>query len=188
MATPTPPDRQLLRLDEVVREALSFLHHEIQKHKIATELDFPSLPVMVCADRVQLQQVIVNLVINAVQAMERSDPSERELTVQMTLPGDGEVAVEVRDSGPGIPDGDNANLFTSFYTTKQNGLGIGLPISRSIIETCGGKLTAANRRDGRGAVFRFTLPLYAGDETARPPDAFRVIIGKKFVTAQQSRT
>jgi signal transduction histidine kinase len=106
-------------------------------------------------DRIQLQQVILNLVINAVEAMSAISDGSRELLVA-TRASDG-VLVEVRDSGPGFAPGALDHIFDSFYTTKPNGLGLGLSICRSIIEAHDGQMRAA-ANEPRGAVFAFVLP------------------------------
>jgi C4-dicarboxylate-specific signal transduction histidine kinase len=110
------------------------------------------------ADRVQLQQVLLNLIVNAIDAMSAIDDRRRELTIVSAADGPETVAVEVRDSGMGLDPERAARLFEPFYTTKAEGLGIGLSISRSIIEAHGGHLSAAANTP-RGAVFRISLPV-----------------------------
>jgi signal transduction histidine kinase len=156
-------------LTDVVQEAIAFLHHEIQRHGVKVKLrlapDLPKLNV----DRVQLQQVIVNLVINAIQAMgAQSDEGRRELTVRTRIVGPGSVGVEIEDDGPGISPEHLTSLFERFFTTKESGMGIGLSISRSIIEACGGSLQASNKTDGSGARFSFTLPAVGSIGASRP--------------------
>jgi signal transduction histidine kinase len=114
----------------------------------------PSLPPVV-GDRVQLQQVLVNLMINGIQAMATAD--RRELRVESEV-GAGEVAVAVHDSGVGLDPESASRLFSAFFTTKPNGMGMGLSICRSIIEAHAGRISASGH-DGPGAVFRFTLPI-----------------------------
>jgi signal transduction histidine kinase len=106
-------------------------------------------------DRVQLQQVILNLIMNAVEAMSGTSEQVREIFISTANAGAG-VHVEVRDTGPGLPPDTVAQLFDAFYTTKPNGLGLGLSICRSIVEAHGGLLRASNNVP-HGAVFRFTL-------------------------------
>jgi len=115
--------------------------------------DLPFVP----ADRVQLQQVIMNLVVNAVEAMNGVGDRPRELTI-VSGEGADDVFVEVKDTGPGIDPADLDRLFQSFYTTKPDGIGMGLAISRSIVEAHGGRLAAAKNKP-QGAVFRLTLPI-----------------------------
>jgi two-component system sensor kinase FixL len=109
-------------------------------------------------DRVHLQQVLLNLLINGMDALADIRPGDRRLQVSARLNGGGTLEVGVTDSGPGVPADQLAQVFEAFYTTKASGMGMGLPISRTIIEAHGGKLWAENAAAG-GAVFRFTLPV-----------------------------
>ena len=108
-------------------------------------------------DRIQLQQVLLNLISNSLEAMEGMDDA-RELLVRTSLKGSRMILIEVKDSGCGIPEQNMSQLFTHFFTSKPDGLGMGLSISRSIVETHGGRLEVKNNSD-RGATFYFTLPL-----------------------------
>jgi signal transduction histidine kinase len=119
------------------------------------------LPV-VRADRVQLQQVILNLIMNAIEAMSASDAGSRRLLVSSASAESNDVSVEVQDSGPGLPAASVEQIFQAFYTTKPAGLGMGLSICRSILEAHGGQLRAAGR-DPTGAIFTFTLPVRSND-------------------------
>ncbi len=159
MSVPRPQTEETLVLADVILEAISFLHHEIQRHGTKVKLNLaPDLPELK-VDRVQLQQVIVNLVINAIQAMgNQSGEVRRELTIRTRLAGPRSVGVEIEDGGPGISPEHLTSLFERFFTTKEGGMGIGLSISRSIIEAYGGSLQASNKTDGSGARFCFTLP------------------------------
>ena len=118
------------------------------------------------ADKSQIQQVILNLAMNAIDAMQDEPAWQRHLHVTLTHDTAGTAQVAVRDSGPGIPADQQAKLFEAFWTTKKQGMGIGLAVSRSIIESHGGRLWFANNPD-RGATFSFTLPL------ATKPDSIR---------------
>jgi signal transduction histidine kinase len=111
----------------------------------------------ISGDRVQLQQVVMNLVLNAVEAMGSVEEGARTLSVSSEQNGHGDVLVAVRDSGPGIDPEHLQKVFERFYTTKDSGVGMGLAICRSIIEAHGGRLWAEANRP-RGAVFQFTLP------------------------------
>jgi signal transduction histidine kinase len=114
--------------------------------------------VRVRADQIHLQQVILNLAMNGMDAMLESVPGTRKIDVQTAVIGGAEIEVSVADSGAGIPSDKLKDVFDTFYTTKQYGTGLGLSIARTIVETYGGKIWAENRTGG-GAVFRFTLPL-----------------------------
>ena len=153
-----PPRRDLLDISQAIREVIALTQTEVQRNgvRVQTRLadDLPFVP----ADRVQLQQVIMNLVVNAVEAMNGVGDRPRELTI---VSGEGDaddVFVEVKDTGPGIDPADLDRLFQSFYTTKPDGIGMGLAISRSIVEAHGGRLAAAKNKP-QGAVFRLTLPI-----------------------------
>ena len=114
------------------------------------------------ADKVQIQQVLLNLIVNAVEAMSVDSMSERELVVTTGLNGAGEVLVGVRDLGPGLDPSAEENAFEAFYTTKASGLGMGLSICRSIIESHGGRIWVTPN-DPHGAFFQFTLPTDGSD-------------------------
>lgn len=149
-------DRLPIALAGLIEEAVVFLGHEIQGRKASLTLDLaPDLP-PVLGDRTQLQQVVVNLAMNALQAM--AGGGRRALTIRAARDGAEHVRVAVEDSGPGVPDADLPRLFDSFFTTKAAGMGMGLSICRSIVERHGGSIDAANVQDG-GAIFSFTLPV-----------------------------
>ncbi|WP_144037820.1 PAS domain S-box protein [Sphingopyxis sp. KK2] len=147
---PTPLD-----VGEVIDEALLIIRHESQSKAVAIEVDIAAALPRVMADRVQLQQVIVNLAVNALQAMSLNDAKARTLKIT-AAPGDGTVEICVDDSGPGVAAEHLDQLFNGFFTTKQEGMGMGLAICRSIIQEHGGRITAANHAEG--ARFCFTLP------------------------------
>jgi signal transduction histidine kinase len=134
------------------------IHGELQRNSIDLRTRFASELPLIPADRVQLQQVILNLIVNAIEAMSGVDNRPRELVVGSGTGDANEVFVEVRDSGPGLDPANLDRLFDSFYTTKSDGMGMGLSISRSIIEAHGGRLRATPNGP-HGAVFRITLPV-----------------------------
>lgn len=156
MATRHEPERESLSVNEVITETLGFLQREFQAHDVGVTFfpaaDLPS----VFADRTQLQQVVVNLAVNAVQAMAQGGDGERRLMFRTLAAAGGRIRVEIEDSGPGVPPADLRRLFESFYTTKKSGLGLGLSICRSIVEAHGGEINCENT--GSGALFSFTLP------------------------------
>jgi signal transduction histidine kinase len=124
---------------------------------------------VVLVDKGQVQQVILNLAMNAMQAMQGQPAHQRRLELTLTRTHTGDALVTVRDSGPGVPEEQQGKLFEAFWTTKNQGLGIGLHISRSIIESHGGRLSFANNPD-RGATFSFTLPLATNAGPSRSED------------------
>jgi C4-dicarboxylate-specific signal transduction histidine kinase len=146
-------------LNGLIDDVASLLERELTSSQVElrTELAKPLPPVT--GDRVQLQQVIFNLAMNAIEAMRPAENGVRELCIRTRRTDARTAVVAVEDSGPGIPAGDPEQLFTAFYTTKKEGLGIGLSISRTIVEAHGGRLLAAN--SGRGAIFQIVLPLSA---------------------------
>lgn len=164
------PVRRLLNLNELVEETLPLIAQEVSRQRIKVELSLaPELP-MVLADRVQLQQVLINLLNNAIQAMVEATGRQRVLTISSHLDEAGAVMLAIRDSGPGIDPATAHHLFKAFVTTKTNGMGMGLSICKSIIEAHDGRIWASGTEmpdempDGmpegmRGAVFRFTLPV-----------------------------
>jgi PAS domain S-box-containing protein len=151
------PQKTRLELNDVVNDVVSLVQREVLNHRVSLRLKLaPELPPLL-GDRVQLQQVIINFVMNGIQAMADIGDAPRELLIESRHDNGGHVVVAVRDSGTGI-DLENANrLFDAFFTTKPDGMGMGLSICRSIIEAHGGRVWASNNA-GRGAVFQFSLP------------------------------
>jgi C4-dicarboxylate-specific signal transduction histidine kinase len=158
MAAGKRPQQTILYLRDIIEESLTFLRNELQSAGASVCLDFaPSVPTLT-GDRIQLQQVIVNLAINAVQAMAQSASAERKLLIRTKL-SDPWISCSLEDSGPGIDPHHLGKLFCGFFTTKDTGMGIGLPVCRSIIEAHGGELRADNDSILGGARFSFLLPL-----------------------------
>lgn len=156
MATRQTVEPIQLSLNDIVNESMVFLRHEFQSRSISVSLELaPKLPRFV-GDRTQIQQVIVNLAINAVQAMAQS--GNRNILVRTTLLDPETLCCSVEDSGPGIDPSHLPRLFDSFFTTKEAGMGIGLAISLTIVEGHGGHITADNNSALGGARFSFTLP------------------------------
>jgi PAS domain S-box-containing protein len=156
----TPAEKSLLNINDVIQEVLDLAAHEIQKNKIMVERQLTQSSTVVFADRVQLQQVLLNLIMNGIEAMTAVTDRARVLCVQSIIDTSGDVLVAVRDSGTGI-GADHDHFFTPFFTTKANGMGMGLPITRSLIESHGGRLWAEPNCPN-GAVFSFTLPVPTG--------------------------
>jgi PAS domain S-box-containing protein len=153
-----PSRKDRFDLNEAVLEMVALTRSEVLNHGILLQTELaPGLP-MVDGDRTQLQQVILNLILNAVEAMDGIDEGTRELRINTEREAAGGVLVTVRDSGPGLDQADVERVFTAFYTTKPKGMGMGLAICRSMVEAHGGKMWAS-ANEPRGAVFQFTLPL-----------------------------
>jgi PAS domain S-box-containing protein len=156
-----PPRTDLFDINEAILEVIALAQSELQKLPVNLRTHLASDVPLVTADRVQLQQVILNLIVNAIDAMSGVSDGPRELVVGSGLSDPDDVFVEVRDSGPGLEPENLNRLFDSFYTTKPEGMGMGLSISRSIVESHGGRLWAM-ANEPHGAVFRFTLPVEGG--------------------------
>ncbi|MFM0221817.1 trifunctional serine/threonine-protein kinase/ATP-binding protein/sensor histidine kinase [Paraburkholderia dipogonis] len=151
------PRKTQLELNDVINDIVALVQREVFNHRVSLRLELASGLPPLLGDRVQLQQVLINLVINGIQAMADIGDAPRELLIESHRDNDGHVVVAVQDSGPGI-DPESANrLFDAFFTTKAEGMGMGLSICRSIIEAHGGQVWASNHA-GRGAIFQFSLP------------------------------
>jgi C4-dicarboxylate-specific signal transduction histidine kinase len=151
-----PPHRELFDLNEAINEVIVMVRSTIVNTRVSVRTRLMEvLPVL--GDRVQLQQVVMNLVLNAVEAMSSVAESVRELSIETQQSETGGILVAVRDSGPGIDSGHLERVFEPFYTTKTNGVGMGLSICRSIIDAHGGRLWVGANHP-QGAVFQFTLP------------------------------
>jgi PAS domain S-box-containing protein len=157
-------DRKALHINEVVNEVMSLVQHGLFSHQVALRLELaPALP-PVLADRIQLQQVILNLVINGIEAMQPVTDRPRELVIRTRQDETDQVLVTVSDCGVGVAAEDVDRLFDAFFTTKSDGMGMGLSICRSIVDAHGGRLSASGNT-GPGATFQFTLPLHQEDNT-----------------------
>jgi len=152
----TPPRREPFDLNEAVNEVIGMVRSAIAKNGIAVNTQLMDGLVPVQGDRVQLQQVVMNLILNAVEAMGSVEAAARELLISTAQDHTG-VRVAVRDSGPGIDPTYLERVFEAFYTTKSSGMGMGLSVCRSIIDAHGGRLWA-DANEPCGAVFQFTLP------------------------------
>jgi PAS domain S-box-containing protein len=148
-----------LDINEVVNEVIILLQHELTSRRVSLRMELASALGPVLGDRIQLQQVILNLVINGMEAMQPVTDGQRELVIR-TREGDaGQVLVEVSDCGVGLASENADRLFDAFFTTKSGGMGMGLSICRSIVEAHGGRLSAC-ANTGPGATFQFILPLH----------------------------
>jgi PAS domain S-box-containing protein len=155
-----PAEKSELDINEVIQEVLALADHELQKKRIFVECQLTKTLPLVLADRVQLQQVLLNLIMNGIEAMTAVTDRPRVLWVQSQADESGEILVAVRDAGIGL--GSEADrLFTPFFTTKASGMGMGLAISRSLVEGLGGRLWVTPNSP-HGATFSFTLPVAGG--------------------------
>jgi C4-dicarboxylate-specific signal transduction histidine kinase len=155
-------DRELLDLNEIIREILALADGELRQNSVTLRTDFdPTLP-HIFGDRVQLQQVALNLIVNGVEAIGALTEGPREVVIHTSLSNREEVHVAVRDSGVGLSEEDLQTIFEPFYTTKSHGMGIGLSISRSIIQAHNGRLWAERNKDASGITVHFTLPVREG--------------------------
>jgi PAS domain S-box-containing protein len=154
--TKSDSGRHKLDINEVIVEVLPLIRGEVDRHQAKLETNLEHNLPLILGDRVELQQVLINLLMNGIEAMTTTMHGAGALTVRSQLATTGEVVVAVRDCGPGFPADHMGKLFNSFFTTKPNGMGMGLPISRSIIEAHGGKLWATLNPTG-GATFQFAL-------------------------------
>jgi PAS domain S-box-containing protein len=164
--TKAPPKRELVAMNEVVGEMAGMMRGEARGHGVSIRTDLKDDLPMTVADRVQFQQVLMNLMLNGIEAMKDTGGV---LTVKSQLREDGQIEIAVKDTGAGLPLGKADQIFDAFFTTKPQGSGMGLAISKSIVESHGGRIWASGN-GGRGATFHFTLPA-APAETNPPADA-----------------
>jgi PAS domain S-box-containing protein len=155
-------EKVALDLNQVVNEAVALVQRELASHRVSLRSELaPALP-KILGDRIQLQQVIINLLMNGIEAMEPITDRLRELVVRSDQDGTHQVLLSVTDCGVGITADDANRLFSAFFTTKSSGLGMGLSIGRSIVEAHGGRLSAFGNK-GAGATFQIVLPMHQGD-------------------------
>jgi signal transduction histidine kinase len=163
LANKTDVEKLPLDINGVVRDVITLVQRELTIHRISLRTELaPALP-MILGDRIQLQQVIINLVMNGIEAMEPVSDRPRELVIRSRRDEPHGIILSVTDSGVGISDDDLERLFKAFFTTKSGGMGMGLSICRSIVETHGGRLSASGN-EGSGATFQFVLPLHQHQE------------------------
>jgi C4-dicarboxylate-specific signal transduction histidine kinase len=155
------PDKTFLHMHEIIYETLESLEELLGGSGIRVILDLRADPDLVLADHVQLMQVLINVIRNAVSAM--NDRERRVLTIRTELIADDAMITSIADTGPGLSSSVVANLFKPFTTTKPDGMGVGLHISRLMVEEHFGKLWAESRKD-EGAIFKIVLPLANGEE------------------------
>jgi C4-dicarboxylate-specific signal transduction histidine kinase len=160
LAKKTDIEKVPLDVNDVVRETIPLVQSELISHQVSLRMELaPALP-MILGDRVQLQQVIINLVMNGIEAMQAVTDRPRQLVIRSRRDEQQQVLVSVTDCGVGIPAENADRLFNAFFTTKSGGMGMGLAICRSIMEAHGGRLWATANLP-HGATFQFTLPVNA---------------------------
>jgi signal transduction histidine kinase len=160
LANRTSIETAPLDINDVVREAIALVQRELISHGVSLQMEFaPALP-MIMGDRVQLQQVIINLVMNGAEAMQSLTDRPRELVIRSRQDETQQVLVSVTDCGVGFSAENAGRLFNAFFTTKSGGMGMGLSICRSILEAHNGRLWATANVP-YGATFQFTLPVNA---------------------------
>jgi len=152
-----------VNVNEIIREMIVLLRGEATRYKISVQTELATDLPEVMGDRVQLQQVMMNLIMNSIDAMKGVD-GIREVAIQSQRAEDGHLMVSVNDTGVGLPAQEASQIFNAFFTTKPDGTGMGLSISRSIVESHGGRLWAACNTP-RGASFHFTLPTKVETDT-----------------------
>ena len=161
------PARETLDLNETIREVLALVGDEAKRKSVVIRTQFADDLSAVSGDRVQLQQVLLNLVMNAMDAMSSVEDRARQLVITTQNIDPDRVQVTVEDSGTGLDPNTMARIFEPFYTTKSGGMGMGLSISRSIVQNHGGRLWAT-ANDGPGTSFHFTLPRDRREDTNAP--------------------
>ena len=153
-----PPRKDATEINEAILEVIALTRGEVVKNNVSVQTQLADGLPLIQGDRVQLQQVVLNLIINAVEAMSGVGEGSRELLIATGKHAPGGVLVAVGDTGPGLSPESFERLFDAFYTTKPAGMGMGLSICRSIVEAHGGRIWAS-RTDGPGATIQFTLPV-----------------------------
>jgi signal transduction histidine kinase len=155
----SPPKRESIAMNQAICEMVRMLRAEATRHAVSIRVDLADNLPNVFADRVQVQQVLTNLMLNGIEAMNETGGV---LTVKSQPRAVGQIEVSVNDTGPGLPPDKSDRIFDAFFTTKLQGSGMGLAVSKSIVESHGGRIWA-NGNGSRGATFHFTLPA-AGQE------------------------
>ena len=160
LAKKTPPRKTSIDLNHVIQDVVLLLRAELGRHHVTLTLDLASELPLVLGDRIQLQQVLLNLTMNAIDAMATVADRSRELVIRASQSDRDHVMIAVQDTGVGIAANNLDHVFSAFFTTKASGMGMGLSISRSIIESHGGRLWATPNPT-HGATFHFAVPVAA---------------------------
>ena len=152
------PRKDAVDINAIIVEVIALVRYEVQGQRVSVQTALAKDLPPVQGDRIQLQQVLMNLMMNAIEAMSGSDEAPRVLSIASSRAGARAMLIRVADSGPGLNPATRDRLFQAFHTTKPQGMGMGLAISRSIVEAHGGRLWAT-ANEPHGAVFQFTLPI-----------------------------
>jgi C4-dicarboxylate-specific signal transduction histidine kinase len=153
----TAPERAPVRLNEVILETVALAESQALRNQVLVELELSAGLPLVLGDKIQLQQVLLNLMINGIEAMTGVCDRSRQLLIRSQVQDDNQICISIHDNGIGVSAEDMARLFEPFFTTRSQGIGMGLPISRSIVEAHGGRLWAEST-ENQGSIFQFTLP------------------------------
>jgi signal transduction histidine kinase len=159
----TPTQKSALDINEIVQETITLVQSEVQKNQIRLQTNFSVALPKVMGDKIQIQQVLLNLLVNGVEAIKAATDGTAQISVETGEYEENYILVAVKDSGVGLEPGSLDRIFEAFYTTKEEGMGMGLSISRSIIEAHGGRLWAIPN-NGNGMTFQFTLPVSTFEE------------------------
>ena len=154
----TPVSVSNFDVNRAINEVALLIQPIARQNSITVQLSLEDALPSISADEIQFQQVVLNLLKNACDALQQKTAVDRQVTVESHLTDSNDVMISVSDNGPGLPDGEESRAFDAFFTTKDEGMGMGLAISRSIVETHRGRLWAENNSQG-GATFRLTLPV-----------------------------
>jgi signal transduction histidine kinase len=165
----TTSENAVININDTIHEVIALISSDVLRNRVELKVDLQADLPRVLGDRVQLQQVILNLILNAKDAMSGEQTDQRELQITSGKDSAGAVVVSVRDTGQGFDPKNTERIFDPFFTTKADGMGLGLSISRTIIETHGGTLWATRNQD-KGATVQFTLPAGAAPHLAATDD------------------
>jgi C4-dicarboxylate-specific signal transduction histidine kinase len=158
LAKKHPPRKDAVDINAIILEVIALVRYDVHGHGVSVRTSLGKDLPPVLADRIQLQQVLLNLMMNAIEAMSGNVQASREMSITSTAADPDTALISVADSGPGLSPASRDRLFQAFHTTKPQGMGMGLAISRSIVEAHGGRLWAT-ANEPRGAVFQLTLPI-----------------------------